>query len=843
MKSVRRGAAPVRAAGSVARPDAHLCEPLEPRRLLADDDPVIVLTEAFSLTSFPNVTSQTVRPRLWSNPHEFPWNLALGNWNTTDGDGNGFPDDAYGWNFRDGVAGSPNVVRNGSVGGHGAATVGKVLHVLAAAGEHGDRVRIMHVIGSGAEITQYVMGEKAKGVNVVAVSHSTPGGFFQRADAEILRDRGILLFVGSSDAGSNADADPVAPTSPSFYHATPRFGIQQPAVHTIIPATTDPRLGQSDFGINSFYFAAPGAEAQSYTAAIAAAYAGIAVEAYQEAHKGDTPSAEQIKRAMMSGVEYLPALDLKTITHDYANGQRRDGGLLSPIAMIAAINQTTPEITDVSMTQTAVDPFGTRVDFALDSMGADVSNWTISWGDSSGANRSGVEVIRGDLDEARHTFPFENVPHRYFPTIYAMSGTKQVYLPVPSAQREVVITTPFAPTSGQDHYTLTRSGADTVLTLENPSGTVSRSFAPGELPTCSVTLGEGQDILTVDFLNGDPLVSTALSVTGHSGTGARIRVIGTAGDDLISVTNATLVNVNGSAFPITANLPVFVDAGDGDDQVSAVASACTLIGGAGDDLLHLPFAQLFPYVIDGGADTDIDTLKGVAGPDANVSDVEYFVTTDASNNIHVKRHDVGGLLLFSLQQHPGGHTSFQIEGALHAVELDAFGTLTYGDSDGELVPIDPVTSLLINGQDKAEQFDIEANVNVTVTGGGGNDWSTVTAPNATITGGAGNDTVHTGNIGNYRIDPGRGANTLRGGNGVDFVRLAYGASDVLYLGGGDDVVDARHDGFDDDYIDGGAGHDTLYIRPGFMRSNVHNIEAIIGNVTGDRARRDNRSLA
>jgi hypothetical protein len=76
--------------------------------VLLDGDPVIVLTEAFSLTEFPDVNSTTVRPWLWENVQERLWNLDQGDWNEEDGDGNGngYPDDAYGWNFS---ANSPNI--------------------------------------------------------------------------------------------------------------------------------------------------------------------------------------------------------------------------------------------------------------------------------------------------------------------------------------------------------------------------------------------------------------------------------------------------------------------------------------------------------------------------------------------------------------------------------------------------------------------------------------------------------------------------------------------------------------------------------------------------------------
>ena len=65
----------------------------------------------------------------------------------------------------------------------------------------------------------------------------------------------------------------------------------------------------------------------------------------------------------------------------------------------------------------------------------------------------------------------------------------------------------------------------------------------------------------------------------------------------------------------------------------------------------------------------------------------------------------------------------------------------------------------------------------------------------------------------------------------------------MFLGGGDDVVDARGDAFDDDYIDGGDGFDTLFVRTGFARSNLFNLEAIIGNLTGRRARPDRDNVA
>ena len=119
MRSLRKRAALVTAAAS----QAYLCESLE-RRVLLDGEPVIVLTESFNLSTWPNtVNEDTVRPWLWKNTHvgpggqqEYLWDLADGDWNTADADGNGYADDAYGWNFTpvpNFPNGTPNMIRYG----------------------------------------------------------------------------------------------------------------------------------------------------------------------------------------------------------------------------------------------------------------------------------------------------------------------------------------------------------------------------------------------------------------------------------------------------------------------------------------------------------------------------------------------------------------------------------------------------------------------------------------------------------------------------------------------------------------------------------------------------------
>jgi hypothetical protein len=135
-----------------------------------------VLTEMLSLntwTTGPN-RSRKPRSRHGCGPahRRPPWDLDLGNYDTDDGDGNTYPDDAYGWNFTDGTNGSPNFIKNdvGGVdqgGAHCATIVSKLLPILHKQPAFRDsRVRIMFVIGTGAQIASYVSARKDDGVNI-----------------------------------------------------------------------------------------------------------------------------------------------------------------------------------------------------------------------------------------------------------------------------------------------------------------------------------------------------------------------------------------------------------------------------------------------------------------------------------------------------------------------------------------------------------------------------------------------------------------------------------------------------------------------------------------------------
>jgi hypothetical protein len=415
-----------------------------------------------------------------------------------------------------------------------------------------------------------------------------------------------------------------------------------------------------------------------------------------------------------------------------------------------------------------------------------------------------------------------------------MLGTgaeRQVYLPDPLAQADVLIDTGMGLTAGKEEYVLSRSGNDLVVTL----GSLQQTFTEGELPRATLQLGEGGaaggDTVTIDFTNGNPLYFTELTVRGTSDAGNIVRVIGGPGVDTIDHVGTTLI-ANGRTIVLDQTIKVHIDGAGGNDNLSSSSLQPTVVaGGAGNDTINLPNGKaLFPETLNGGE--GIDTVIGVSAPDRFDQAVEYFRTT-SGGEIRVNRYDVDALPLFNVvQQQSSGHTAFNVREALFGVVVDSFGTMRYGDD--ELV-VNSVMSLAVNGENKNESFVIEANVNVTVNGAGGDDWIEITAPNATTRGGDGDDTIITGNVGNYYSETGDGDDTVQGGNGADHIvmgtwlnggEVTHGAK-AIHAGGGNDIVDTLLDQSQtDDVINGGDGFDTIIVWLGSNRAIVGDWESI-----------------
>jgi len=811
-----------------------------------DGYPVLVLCEPIQ-EYFDITTIDDVEPYLWRSEEEVNWDLYDFNqspppWQgLEDEDENGYAGDAYGFNF---ISNKPNfILGDGSAeAGHGRnVTLGAVNTLVAAEGlEIPDvvNVRIMYVVtqnfNAGSAALDYILDRQASGVNIVAIG--APPAFTNYEGASLLADAGIMLIGGNTTQNINFDGD-LGDDSSAFYTATPRFGVQETALDNVMPIATDPRQLNAQgnpilrgHGINSYYGGVATYREESFSGPAAAAIAAVAVQAYQEfePHDGEEPSIRQIKSAMLSGMDYISNLNNRTISHDYVSAARAGGGLFDLESVAEAINDS-PDITSVSIT--GGTPSGTTVPFSLGRIGSTPTNWTISWGDNSGEDQSGIEVLLGAATSASHPFPRDIQPHTYYPTIYAMLGTgngRRVYVPTAAAQA-VVIDTNMDPTSGKDEYTLSRDGDDLLVELDNGNGHFEQTFDSDDLPRSILYLGAGGDTVTIDFSNGDPLEHTDLLVRGTAGQNNVVFVIGRAIADVIQNYCTETTVVNGTSFMTSTDVDIHIDAGGGNDDIlSTTARDTTILGGAGNDEIETGTNRGVTTVLGGDG---IDTVVNLLGPDGVDQDVEYYAK-DESNIRQVKRYDAENDLLFSLTQTiaggSAGATTINLETALTAIDVDISGATTLAFHT-ETVPVNTVSALVLNGQNKNEYIDVEAGVNVTVNAAGGDDEIGVRSPNASIDGGSGNDTIWTGSTastGYYFVKLGTGTNTFNGGNGIDYVQLASGATDTIYLGGGNDIVDALYDFGDNDYLDGGAGTDTLKIYEGLERTNLISIEEI-----------------
>jgi Ca2+-binding RTX toxin-like protein len=565
----------------------------------------------------------------------------------------------------------------------------------------------------GSDALNYILEKKegADQVNIVAVATAL-STIIDRDGAEALNAAGIMLIGGYGNDNKNRDVDlGGAFSTTALFNATPRFGVSEAPLDNIIPVTTISPTSGTDYGINSFFAAAPQQpntpgppNEQSFAGPAVAAMAALTVQKYLAANSGTNPSIAQIKRAMMSGVNFTTGMNARTITHDFPSGVRQNGGIFDLTEMCDAIIEQTPQITDVSMTPrlTTIDPYGSNL-FDLNKIGTP-TNWTISWGDNSFSNQSGIEVLDGSTPDASHTFPFHNTAHTYFPTIYAMKGTgdgRAVYLQ--EEQLQVAISTPFNATSAANHYTLERVGSDTMLTL----GPTSESLT--DLPSYYFTLGSG-DVLTVNFSNGNPLQNATLTVL-TDGTGGTVEIIGTSGADTISASGSIeggLESFEMEAASISASLAigtgllVSIKGGAGNDSLIGGNKTCTLRGEDGNDTLSARGSCL----LDGGADNDA------------ISIAETFTGTRT---------------LY------GGTGNDLITGGVSAETI-------YGDAGADT----------ING----------GAGNDSIIAGDGNDSVHGDNNNDVIYGDAGNDLLY-GDDGNDWFEGGAGTDNLSGGNGND----------------------------------------------------------------------------
>ncbi len=272
-----------------------------------------------------------------------------------------------------------------------------------------------------------------------------------------------------------------------------------------------------------------------------------------------------------------------------------------------------------------------------------------------------------------------------------------------------------------------------------------------------------------------------------------VRIIGTSGDDTISVRPGSLpdtlkINLNGQIITIDAptgrvlvfgrdgnddleirgNIPLARVEGEGDnDTLTGGNLGDTLLGGPGDDMFRNQYARGRYDVYDGGE--GLDTI-------VQTRDYHRFVTFSPDNHIE-------GLTIVN----PNNGTR-RVQGEGSGGKLLDFSGIIYVND----VPVAGGLGLDIRG----------------------------TNDDDTITGTAGDDEI-SGRKGNDRISAGDGNDTVRGDAGMDSIVSGYGDDlldggphvDETYGGPGNDVFIANLQDHVFDLIDGGSDLNTLRLNP------------------------------
>jgi serralysin len=288
-------------------------------------------------------------------------------------------------------------------------------------------------------------------------------------------------------------------------------------------------------------------------------------------------------------------------------------------------------------------------------------------------------------------------------------------------------------------------------------------------------------------------------------------IVGYGGNDLISgqTGNDTLFGDEGNDTLIGGDGIDHLYGGSGNDSLYAHSESVSaetygegLYGGTGNDYL---FAQYGSAILDGGDDNDIvinltgGTAYGGNGNDAVTGQVAYG---DAGSDVlYGDRHIAASLIggndndLYIVNESTDTITEFANEGYDIVTSSVSY---TLSDSVESLIlTADNTTGI---GNSSNNQIGTTFASNLTMRGGGGDDFLSAYTGNNRLYGEAGNDFL----TGAFGVN---GSDKLDGGKGND---LLYGwdGKDTLIGGDGNDFLAG---GFGNDTLSGSSGKDTFRI--------------------------------
>ena len=314
--------------------------------------------------------------------------------------------------------------------------------------------------------------------------------------------------------------------------------------------------------------------------------------------------------------------------------------------------------------------------------------------------------------------------------------------------------------SGLSPTEILTSRAGDVLTIHFTEQDDNYRVFPGSVPNSIVVQGQGMQ--TVDLIGIKEIHGNALG-----------------GDDIVTISPEVMI-------------PVWIDGGEGNDQLTAGGGRAVLRGGPGNDVLiggpgddHLIGGPGDDRIFGGdgndlleGNDGD-DYIDGGRGDDVILGGAGDDVLIGGRGNDIIEGGEGNDII-------DGGPGNDILRGGPGDDQIS-------GGRGDDLIEGGPGNDILLGGPG-----------NDVIHGGDGDD---------IIDGGEGDDVIY-GGAGHDIIDGGTGNDWIDGGDGDDVIR-GGGGSDTIFGGAGDDVIYADNDQFGNpeaapSVIHGGPGNDLIY---------------------------------
>ena len=324
----------------------------------------------------------------WRNPGEVPNN-------GIDDDGNGFVDDVLGIDviFADSdpwdgdghgthTAGTMGAVGNNGIGVAGVAWDVQIMpiKILTDSGVGSNDAAILGM-------NYMLMMKRDFGINVVASNHSWSGASYSRIFDDLITegiDLGITFVVSAGNDSQNNDA---VPTYPASY---PHDGI-------IVVAATDANDELAEFsryGSQTIDLAAPGVDVLSTIlggtyglssgTSMSAPFVTGAVALFKSRYPGANP--QQIKSAILSGVDPLTSLETKTVS----GGRLNIAGAFDEAGFF--VNASSPEILGRgSGADRRITEFELVLSHPMNAQNISATDFAVN-----GVTADNVEVLSGD---------------------------------------------------------------------------------------------------------------------------------------------------------------------------------------------------------------------------------------------------------------------------------------------------------------------------------------------------------------------------------------------------------------------------------------------------------------